>query len=128
MNFCTAAIRIAGDLRNVVHRNTFSPVSWPEIEILRQLHGNDAVIDVTVFAKVNQTPKAEKERLRAIYGSAVVEDVFPGKNPQMEMEAPGARLPENTPAWRNPIDLDPFAPPSIETKQSTKARTPVGAN
>lgn len=130
MHYCTANIKLAGEHHTVVARDTFNPVSWPEIEIIRGIHGNDSVIDVKPFVSVNVTPKEEKDRLRAIYGP-LVEDVFPGRNPQMEMEAAGAKLPEQIPLWRNPVERDPvqadFNPPAEEKpvaeKPTQKTRT-----
>ena len=107
MHFCTAMVRLGGDVRNIVPRGPFRPVSWPEIEVLRFLHGSDAVTDVVAIAKVTQSAKAEKERLRLLYSAAVLDEVFPGKNPQMELEMPGAKLPDQPPLWANPIEVDP---------------------
>lgn len=104
--FCSALVRLAGDLGHVVPRDNFSPVSWPEIDVLRFIHGDDAIVEIKVIARVNQTAKQEKERLRLIYGP-VVEDVYPGKNPQMELDMPGAKAPDQGIVWRNPIDIDP---------------------
>jgi hypothetical protein len=107
MHFVTCSVALSGDIRNVIPRNEFKPVSWPEVEVLNYLHGEGAVTNIKPFVKVDQTAKAEKERLRAIYGSIIVENVFPGKNPQMEMELAGAKIPAQTPLWANPIDKDP---------------------
>lgn len=106
MHFCTANIKLAGDARNVVHRDAFAPISWPEVDVLRFIHGEDAVTDVRPFVSFPQSAKAEKDRLRLIYGD-VVEHVFPGRNPQMELEAPTAKLPAQAPLWVNPIDPEP---------------------
>ena len=35
MHFCTANIAIGGDTRNIMNRDEFAPVSWPEVEVLR---------------------------------------------------------------------------------------------
>lgn len=130
MHYCTASIRLADENETVVVRDTFRPVSWPEVEIIRAVHGDTAVSDVKPFVKVTQTAKAEKERLRAIYGP-VVEDIFPGKNPQMELEAAGAKLPEQIPLWKDPVDKDPVGfefeaspPPAEKPAAKTKPATP----
>lgn len=122
MHFCTVTIRLAGDMRNAVTRTEFSPVSWPEIELLRFLHGSDAVVDPKPFVRVEQSAKAEKERLVLIYGTNATETVFPGKNPQMEMEAPNAKLPDHTPRWRSPIDVEVAGydvPPELRVAEKT---------
>lgn len=107
MHFVTCAVRLSGDMRNVVVRDTFNPVSWPEVEIIRSMHGEDSVHDVKAFVSVAQTPKAEKERLSLKYGADNIENVFPGRNPQMEMEMPNAKLPAQPDLWFNPLDPDP---------------------
>jgi hypothetical protein len=125
-------VRIGGDIRTVMPRGEFNPVSWPEIDVLRTLHGDEAVTDVKPIAKVQQTAKAEKLRLTHIYGAATVEDVFPGKNPQMELDMPGAKLPDPPVAWHNPIDVDPaahgLADPTAPKAASAKAAKPLPFN
>jgi len=114
-------------MRNVVVRDAFNPVSWPEIEVIRFLHGHDAVDAVKAVAEYKQSAKAEKERLRLIYGNNALEEVFPGKNPQMELDMPGVKSIEAQ-LWFNPIEQEPSgwdAPPE-EPKakpESSKART-----
>ena len=122
MHFATCNVAINGGSLTIVPRTTSRPVSWPEIEVLRHLHGDDAVRDVKPFVSVQQSARAEKERLRLIYGR-VIEDLFPGKNPQMELEAPKAKLPPKPPHWRNPIigssfDEEPAAPVEADTAKS----------
>lgn len=126
MHYCCATVKLSGGHHTHVPRTEFNPVSWPEIEIIRAIHGDDAVIDVKPFVFVEQTPKAEKERLLAIYGG-IVEDVFPGRNPRMEMDAAGAKLPDPTPQWRNPVEKDPvsefeFTAPAPEAKPAAKPK------
>ena len=102
MHFATCNIALNGETNTIVARTQLRPVSWPEIEVIRYLHGDDAVRDAKPFVSVNQTARAEKERLMLIYGR-VVENIYPGKNPQMELEAPKAKLPPKPGLWRNPI-------------------------
>jgi hypothetical protein len=120
-------VRLAGDLGYVVPRDNFNPVSWPEIDVIRFIHGEDAVVEIKPIARVNQTAKQEKERLRLIYGPTV-EDVYPGKNPQMELDMPGAKLPDQIPLWRNPIDLDPadkgIVEPIVAKAEKPAAKAP----
>ena len=123
MHFCTAKIQLAGDLRNVVHREHDRPISWPEAEILSYIHGEEAILDVKPFVSVKQTAKEEKERLGFIYGHSVVDDVFPGKNPQMELDAPGARVSDKFDVWVNPIQREVAGydvPPEQRSAKSTE--------
>lgn len=129
MHFCVCQVRLNGDMLNVVPRGEFNPVSWPEVEVLRFLHGNESVIDVKAFVKVTQSAKDEKERLRNIYGSPVIEEVFPGRNPQMELDMPGAKLPDQAVLWQSPIDIDPASQGVIDPlakapAKSTKSPSP----
>lgn len=126
MHFCTAEIRLSGDMRNTVARGLHNPVSWPEIEVLRALHGHDAVLNPKPFIHVNQTAKGEKERLRLIYGNAVIEDIFPGRNPQMELDAPNAKIDAVPGRWKNPLDpqedtMPPPPPPEPTTERPRRA-------
>ena len=62
MHFCTARIALAGDTGQIAIRDRFSPVSWPELEVIKTLHGDDALLEVQPFVKVPQPPKAERDR------------------------------------------------------------------
>ena len=107
MHFVTCTVRLAGDMRNEVVRDAFNPVSYPEVSVLQFIHGDDAVLNIKPIAAVQQSARAEKERLALKYGTDVLEAVFPGKNPSgMELEMPKAVLPEDI-EWRSPLDVDP---------------------
>ena len=63
-------------------------VSGPEIEVLRMLHGQGSVRDIKPFDEAetpSTTTKREKARLAKHYDPKVVEQVFPGMNPQMTL-------------------------------------------
>ncbi len=102
MHFCTGYVSIAGDAQQIVFRGHYNPISWPETEVIRFVHGDDAVNDVHVFADVEQSAPAEKERLRLIYGDEPLKEVFPGRNPQMPMHAPDVKLVAGI-EWKNPV-------------------------
>jgi hypothetical protein len=102
MHFCTAYIAIGNDQEQRAHRHEFNPVSFPEVDLLRYLHGESAVTEVVPFARVEQSPRDERMRLVLIYGEKVVEPVYPGRNPGMVMELPDVTLKDNV-AWFNPI-------------------------
>lgn len=117
-----------GDMRNTVVRTPFNPVSLPEVEVLRFLHGSDSILDVKPFASVEQTAKEEKARLQRIYGADVLEEVFPGRNPQMELEATGARLADAPANWRNPLaDDNPYEKQPMVTPAPAAAEKSVRA-
>ena len=115
-------------MRMEVVRDAFNPVSYPELDVLRAVHGDDAVLDVVIIAEDSQSPKEEKERLQLKYGTTIVEDVFPGKNPRMEMTAPKASIDPNQ-VWKNPLDkevagfdVDPTANKESADGEQTKAK------
>ncbi len=87
MHMATALIALAGDITNVVNRSISNPVSWPEIAVLQEVHGEQCIMSFAVCDEVETTAAAEKSRLLQKYG-AIVEDVYPGRNPQMEFVDP----------------------------------------
>jgi hypothetical protein len=103
MHFCTAYIAIANDEQQVAFRGPYDPVSWPEVEVLRQIHGDEAVRNVKPFVHVEQTAKAEKERLGLIYGNIVSEKVWVGRNSSMELDAAEMDVLEPGTLWKNPL-------------------------
>jgi hypothetical protein len=103
MHFCTALVAIANDDQQVVARGFYDPISWPEVEVLRQIHGDQSVREVKPFVFVEQTAKAEKERLGLIYGGIVSDKVYTGRTPNMEMDAAElTEVPADT-LWLNPL-------------------------
>ena len=88
MHMCSAKIALGGDLGNVVHRQEHDPVSWPEISIIQFIHGEESVFDIKRIGDEPATPLGEKRRLLDIYGE-VVNALYPGARPYLEMEMPG---------------------------------------
>jgi hypothetical protein len=72
----------------IVKRSVFRPVSFPETAILDRLHMQpgkpEAVRRVAHAGYATRSMRAEKKRLVQKYGSKIVEQVFPGQQPQME--------------------------------------------
>ena len=102
MHFCTARIAIGGDNNNVFPATFFDPISWPEVMVLQQVHGNTSIEDVQPFVNVEQSPRDERHRLSEKYREEVVAMVFGGQQPPREMEAPGARMQTGV-TWMNPL-------------------------
>ena len=80
MDLVTAEIQIGGDLRNVMIRGVTRPVTVPEIEVLRLVHGEDSVTVGKGCGHVKRTAKEEKKRLADRYGAKLVDQVYPGIN------------------------------------------------
>jgi len=93
MHLCTCEISVAGDIRNTVVRDKFDPVTYPEVEILKLIHGAGSVSDVEVCGEIDRDPGEEKTRLLRKYPSRSVEALFPGSRPPMETELRGAKAP-----------------------------------
>lgn len=73
----------AGDQWTEIYRSPHDPLTWPEVLVLRTLHGDDAVRGLRHAGETERTAKDERERLTRLYGS-VVQQVFPGSSPRME--------------------------------------------
>ena len=103
MHFCTAFVLIAGDRDQTVFRDRFTPVSWPEVELLRTIHGDDAVLTVKPFVRIEQSWRAERERLLLRYGKEYVDLAFgQSRNANIETEAPEADIATGE-TWKNPL-------------------------
>ncbi len=95
MHICTCSVMIAGDVGNIMVRGPANPVSWPEIGVLQFLHGEEAIFNISAVRAVKTTGAQEKQRLGGIYNPAIVDSLYPGKSPVMELEMPGTVLPSD---------------------------------
>ena len=102
MHFCTAMVMVAGDKDQIVFRDKFNPISWPEAELLRVIHGDDAVLELKPFVRVDQAPHEERMRLVLRYGKEYVDDCFPGRGANIITEAPEADIAFGE-RWKNPL-------------------------
>lgn len=96
MHICSAYIALGGDTNNVVFRGPDNPVTWPEVGMLQFLHGEENVYNIEVIGERDERGATEKQRLSDIYGAGIVDQIYPGKNPVMEMEMPGVSLKDKT--------------------------------
>ena len=72
-NMYQVNVALAGDLRHVVIKNG---VSVPELAILRSIHSDSAISNITLTAKENYDSDSERERLGKIYGADKVVKLF----------------------------------------------------
>jgi hypothetical protein len=79
MHFCTARINLSGQGFHVIDILATDPVSWPEAQVLMQLHGEENISDIKPVFVTETTPGDEKRRLMAKYGK-IVEQVYPGRD------------------------------------------------
>jgi hypothetical protein len=89
IQYCTCRINLSGQNCHIVSFDQYKPVTWPEVQVLMQLHGEENVMDVMPISIAEVNPALEKERLRQLYGFRVVESVFPGRAFRMELMMTG---------------------------------------
>lgn len=81
----TCRIQVGGDAGTIVVRNKTRPVPYPEIAVLRHLHGETNVFDVEVCGlEPRSAGSIEKNRMATVYGQEAVEAVYPGKSPNID--------------------------------------------
>lgn len=126
MHFVSCIIALGGDTGQLLHRGAHDPVSWPEVGVLQMIHGEDAVTDFTVVSEDDEaTRQSEKLRLISIYGAPMVETVYPGRNPMMELTMPGAKkAPKKAKDAGAPEAPAPAAVPEEAPKASGKKTAP----
>ena len=88
MHWCTCRINLSGQNLHIIVIGAHSPVTWPEVQVLSLLHGEDNLYDIKPCAISDVNPADEKRRLWAKYGN-IVERVFPGRVFRMELQMPG---------------------------------------
>jgi hypothetical protein len=113
VHYCKCRVNLSGQNCHTVIYNEFNPVTWPEVQVLMALHGDENVMDIVPVSIGEAWPSREKERLMQIYGPRVVEACFPGRAFRMELLMTGE---EDLPMF-----LEPGAP-------STKVHEPGNGN
>jgi hypothetical protein len=91
MHWCTCRINLSGQNLHIIVIGPHAPVTWPEVQVLSLLHGEDNLYDIKPCAISDVNPADEKRRLWAKYGDKV-ERVFPGRVFRMELQMPGEGL------------------------------------
>jgi hypothetical protein len=121
MHFCTANVAIGGDLRNVMTRDYYSPLSWPEIELLNTIHGSGAIQDVVPFVAVNQQARTERARLENIYGVEAVVETWGKGTAISDLNCPEYNGDVPDTKWFNPLT---FKEETTEAKKPAKKPEP----
>lgn len=80
MQMLSCAIAVAGDDHSIVRREHDTAVTFPELLILKALHGSESVRDIADAGVVSRDPDDERQRLRSLYGAQIVMQVFPGEH------------------------------------------------
>jgi hypothetical protein len=92
MHYCSCQINLAGQGVHIVQILPTEPMSWPEVQLMMTMHGDENVYDIKPVSIVETNQIEEKRRLQGKYNHkhAVIEQVFPGRNPaSMQMLMPG---------------------------------------
>jgi hypothetical protein len=116
MDFVACKIALGGDAQHVLHRGKLNPVSWPEVRVLQQIHGEQSVFDAEFAYEETQNVQAEKMRLLGLYGFEAVTLCYPGQRPAMELQWPGDRGDAVTTKRPERIPLPERADPKPEPK------------
>ena len=80
MQLLSCHIAVAGDDHNVVVRGHDTAVTYPELLVIKALHGSENVRHIEDYGDVERDPDEERARLREIYGEPIVRQVFPGEH------------------------------------------------
>lgn len=78
-------VAIGGDIRNVYHATN---LTWPEVCIMRELHGEQSVSDIVVTHTSDIERNIEWDRIRFSYPEQAVKNLYPGVSPNLAFEAP----------------------------------------
>lgn len=82
MQLLSCHIAVAGDDANVIVRDHDTAVTYPELLIIKALHGSENVRHVKDAGDVERDSEEERDRLRELYGELIVKQVFPGAEHQ----------------------------------------------
>jgi len=107
IQYCTCKVNLAGQNCHTVLFTEFNPVTWPEVQVLMALHGDENVMDIMPCGVGEVWPTEEKNRLIALYGYRVVESCFPGRAFRMDYMMTGE---ENLPAYENGVKISTKVP------------------
>jgi hypothetical protein len=89
-HLCECYVDNNAEKLNVIWFGEPNLIPWPEIRVLMEIHGEQAVYDIKPVALgPHDTPNREKERLVLKYGRDEVEKVYAGKSFNMEFFVPG---------------------------------------
>jgi hypothetical protein len=89
-HLCACTIDLNGEGFTTIARDETNPVSWAEIKVLQEVHGEAAIYDIRPVALgPRDLPNHEKESFVLRYGRDVVERVYAGRSFYMEWFVPG---------------------------------------
>ena len=117
MQIADCLVRIGGDVGNTVPRYG---VTAAELALLREIHGEDAVVEITPIGEVEDyNPVEERSRLSSVYGAAkschdkeqfAFAVLYPGANPRLFDKISDIGIPEACFAASGRVKPDEKAP------------------
>ena len=117
-HLCECFIDVAGEKLNVIWKGEPNLVPWPEIAVLLQMHGEQAVYDIKpVTLGPRESAAREKERLALKYGRDTVESVYAGRMPNIEWFMPGWPIDPAKQSKAKAKALMAARPPRVQFKQ-----------
>lgn len=77
MQLLSCQVSVAGDDDCIVVKDHDTAVTFPELLVLKALHGEESVRNVAEVGDIERDPEEERQRLQGIYGAEIVRQVFP---------------------------------------------------
>jgi hypothetical protein len=103
-------VALAGDTDQQVYLHRGRPILFPELILLQNLHGEEAVTEVYVVGTCEMSNDEATARLNEIYGKKAVNDAFPGARarlPTQDASVPYCTLPIYVPKPARPDPPEP---------------------
>ena len=94
-------VALGGDIGNTVVRGRGNPITYPELEIIQFIHGEDAVFDIHVIGTCEMTNDQMLDRIKVIYREDDIKAVFTGAKPRLPPGDP------NLPICTQPVYIAP---------------------
>jgi hypothetical protein len=119
MKIYNCKVRLHANPNDEVRRNK---VTAAEIRVLRKMHGEDAVVEITEVAEVERSQDQERDRLERAYGVKAVTALFGVPIVKIDAELPADPMAEIETAKPKPIPvvervkLPDDLPPPAEAK------------
>ena len=121
MQLMKCHIAVGGDDLNVVVRDHDTAVTYPELLVIKALHGGENVREIEDAGDVDRDPAEERERLSMIYGREIVRQVFPGDHSPLPVQ--DMRRNKKAQAPSGDVFDSGETPETTETKDKPPAET-----
>ena len=77
MQLLSCSIALGGDDHTIVVREYDTAITFPELLVLKALHGGENIRNIKDAGEVERDSDEERQRLLALYGGEVMRQVFP---------------------------------------------------